>query len=96
MEAQIKKDERIEFRISPEDKEIFLRAQKLSGDKTFSSFVTRVVRAEATNIIAQKERILASERDKEIFFNAIFGDAQPNEALSEAAKRYKSTQSNKP
>lgn len=92
MEPQIKKDERIEFRVSPEDKEIFLRAQKLSGDKTFSSFVTRIVRAEATNIIEQKERILASEGDKEIFFKAIFSDAEPNKTLSDAAEKYKSTQ----
>lgn len=95
MEAQIKKDERIEFRVSPEDKEIFLRAQKLSGDKTFSSFVTRIVRTEATHIIEQKERILASERDKELFFKAIFRDAEPNKTLSDAAKKYQSIQKNK-
>lgn len=95
MEAQTKKDERIEFRVSPEDKDIFLKAQKLTGDKTFSSFVTRIVRAEAINIIERKERILASERDKEMFFKAIFNDAEPNKALSDAAKKYKSNPKNK-
>ena len=95
MGAQIKKEDRIEFRVSPEDKDIFLRAQKLSGDNTFSSFVTRIVRAEATHIIEQNEKILASERDKEIFFKAIFSDAKPNKTLSNAAKKYKSIQKNK-
>jgi len=94
MEAQIKKEDRIEFRVSPEDKDIFIRAQKLSGDKTFSSFVTRIVRAESTHIIEQNERILASERDKEIFFKAILSDSNPNKVLSDAAEKYKSTQKN--
>ena len=90
MEAQIKKNDRIEFRVSPEDKDMFLKAQKISGDKTFSSFITRIVRAEAAQIIEKNELILASERDKKIFFKAIFSDAEPNKALSDAAKKYKS------
>lgn len=91
MDAQIRKDERIDIRVSPEEKEIFRRAYKLSGDKTFSGFVTRLIRDRSVQIIEENERILASERDKEIFFKAIFSGQEPNKVLTDAANRFKST-----
>lgn len=90
MEAQINKDERIELRVSSTDKRIFKRAQKLSGDKSFSSFIVRVVKKQAEKIVAKNDRIIATEKDREIFFNAVFSNSKPNENLIEAAKRYKS------
>lgn len=90
MEAQINKDERIELRISSTDKKIFKRAKKLSGDKSFSSFIVRVVKKQAEKIVAKNDRIIATEKDREIFFNAVFSNSKPNENLIEAAKRYKS------
>ena len=91
METQIRKDDRIDLRVSPEEKKIFRRAHKLSGDKTFSGFVTRIVRAKSIQIIEENEKILASERDKEIFFQAIFSNKEPNKALTAATNKYKST-----
>jgi uncharacterized protein (DUF1778 family) len=90
MEAQLNKDERIEIRISSHDKRIFQKAQKLSGDKSFSSFIVRVVKKQAEEIVAKNDRIIASERDREIFFEAVFGDRKPNSNLINAAKKYKS------
>lgn len=90
MEASITKDERIEIRVSNQDKKIFRRAQKLSGDKSFSSFIVRIVKKEAEEIVAQNDRILASERDRNKFFDAIFAESKPNQNLIEAAKKYKS------
>jgi len=90
MEAPLNKDERVEIRISSHDKRIFQEAQKLSGDKSFSSFIVRVVKKQAEEIVAKNNRIIASERDREIFFDAVFGDAKPNSNLIEAAKKYKS------
>ena len=89
MKTQIKKEDRIEFRVAPEEKRLFRRAQQLSGDKTFSGFVTRIVRIRSIQIIEEKEKILASDRDKEIFFKAVFEDSKPNKVLSEAAKKFK-------
>ena len=74
MESQISKDERIELRVSSADKRIFQRAQKLSGDKSFSSFIVRIVKKQAEEILAKNDRILISERDREVFFDAVFGD----------------------
>jgi uncharacterized protein (DUF1778 family) len=89
METTSIKDKRVELRLSASEKEIFQKAQELSGDTSFSSFVVRIVKKEAEEILSNYNRIIASERDKEIFFNAVFGDIQPNQNLLEAAKRYK-------
>lgn len=90
MEAQSNKDERIELRISSTDKMIFKRAQKLSGDKSFSSFIVRIVKKQAEEIVAKNDRIIATERDREVFFDAVFGDRKPNQHLIDAAIRFKS------
>lgn len=90
METQLNKDERVEIRISSHDKKIFQKAQKLSGDKSFSSFIVRIVKQQAEEIVAENDRIIASEKDREIFFDAVFGESEPNENLVEAAKKYKS------
>lgn len=90
MEAQLGKDERIEIRVSSADKKIFRRAQKLSGDKSFSSFIVRVVKQQAEEIVAKNDRIIASEKDRNAFFDAVFGNSKPNQNLVDAAKRYKS------
>jgi len=50
MESILNKDERVELRISSSDKRIFRRAQKLSGDKSFSSFIVRIVKKQAEEI----------------------------------------------
>lgn len=89
MEAQLVKNKRIELRLSEAEKEIFQKAQELSGDKSFSSFVVRIVKKEAEEIVAKHSKVLASERDRELFFNAVFGDLEPNQNLRDAAQRYK-------
>jgi uncharacterized protein (DUF1778 family) len=91
MEPQLtNKDERVEIRISAYDKRIFQKAQKLSGDKSFSSFIVRIVKEQSEEIVAKKDRIISSERDRKIFFDAVFGNGVPNQNLVEAANRYKS------
>jgi uncharacterized protein (DUF1778 family) len=90
MRLDLSKDERIELRISAKDKEVLKRAQELCGDKTFSSFAIRVLRREAEEVLSQHDKILASERDRQIFFDAVFNDSDPNPALTQAAEKYKS------
>ena len=51
--------------------------------------MVRVVKKEAKKIISNHNRIIASERDREIFFNAVFAHQEPNQNLREAADRYK-------
>ncbi len=96
MEPQLtNKDERVEIRISSYDKRILKKAQKLSGDKSFSSFIIRIVKEQSEEIVAKKDRIIASERDRKKFFDVVFGSSKLNQNLLEAAKKYKSQMTNK-
>jgi len=83
--ATKKNTNRIEFRVSKEDKELFEYAKTVMGYTSFSEFVRHVLTKESKAIVAENKKILASERDKEIFFNALMGKEEaPNEALLEA------------
>jgi uncharacterized protein (DUF1778 family) len=89
METQLNKDETIEITISSHDKRVFQKAQKLSGDKSLNSFIVRAAKTQAEEIIAKNNLIIASDRDREIFFDAVFRDSKPNPNLIETANRYK-------
>ncbi len=83
------KQSRLEVRISESDKKVFEKASRLSGHKTLTGFITYIIKKEAQEIIEEHERILASEQDKETFFNAVLANNEPNENLKEAAQKYK-------
>jgi uncharacterized protein (DUF1778 family) len=89
---QSTKQERIDIRVTPEEKSLFLQAQQISGEKSFSSFLIRILKNKSHEIIEENQRILASERDRNLFFDAIFAKQAPNEVLQEAARRFKSGQ----
>ena len=79
---------RIEIRLTKQDKALFKRAQVLSGDKSVSSFVLRIVKNHAQQLIAENDRILVSERDRTAFFDAVMGEVEPNAALKQAFARH--------
>lgn len=89
MDALHKKngDSRIEIRVSQEDKELFEYASSLRGFKSFSEFLRVILTKESKAIIAEEKKILATQRDKEIFFNALMGkEEEPNHSLVSAIK----------
>jgi len=88
------KEERIEIRLSAEEKRYFVRAQKLSGEKTFSAFITRSLRSRSEEIIREKEVIIASEIDAEIFFDSITNPKEPSTTLKKASDDYQTFLSN--
>ena len=82
-----KESERIEFRVSKEEKKLFEYARSLKGFTSFSDFARRAIRKEAMAILEAEKSILISKRDKEIFFNALMGtEEKPNDALISAIK----------
>lgn len=82
-----KGDSRIEIRVSNEDKELFEYASSLRGFKSLSEFLRVVLTRESKAIIAEENKILATKRDKEIFFNALMGkEEKPNQSLISAIK----------
>ena len=89
METPSKKSERIDLRITLADKELFKKAQLLSGDSSLSSFLVRILKQKTQEIVADKESIIVSERDRKTFFDAVFGDSEPSDKLKKATERYK-------
>lgn len=83
------KQSRFEMRLTPDEKVIWEKASMISGHSSLAGFVSDVVRREAKAIIEDHDKILASERDNKIFFEAILSDIEPNQKLKEAVKRYK-------
>lgn len=82
----------MDLKDSSSHKNDFKQGQKLNRDKSFSSFVVRIVKKEAEAIVAQNDRIITTEKDRQVFFNAVFADSKPNQNLEAAAKRHKSKQ----
>lgn len=85
------KQSRFELRLSENDKKILEKASAISGYSTLTNFVLSIIKKQAAQIIDEHERILASEKDKEIFFNAILVNNTPNENLKNAVKKYSNT-----
>ena len=90
MKTATTKNERIEIRVSAQEKEFLKKAQQLSGDVSLSSFAIKTLKNKADKIIANNHQILASQRDREKFFDVLFTDIEPNQALLKASEEYKS------
>ena len=79
---------RFDTRLSFEEKDLFERAAELGGYRNLSDFIISASIKEADKIIESNERIIASNRDKKIFFNALINPAEPNENLISAKNEY--------
>lgn len=86
---------RFDTRLSKKQKEYFERAASLGGFKTLSEFVIYSANKQADLIIEKYEAILASEKDKQIFFDAILNSSKPNAALKKAVSTYNEAVSEK-
>ena len=80
---------RFDIRLSKEQKMFFEKAAHLGDYRSLTEFVIRAVQEKAKKIISEKEKIIASQRDSEIFFNAIVNSSKPNDKLTNAANEYK-------
>ncbi len=91
MEKQLTLTEKARFdaKIPKVQKEIFEYAASLGGFRTLTDFIINTVQEKANAIIKEHNTFLASEKDREIFFNALTDPSGPNQKLQEAAERYK-------
>ena len=83
-----KEKARFDARISQEQKAVFERAALLGGYRNLSDFIISTVQEKAKKIIKETETILASEKDSQVFFDAIVNAGMPNDKLVSAAKQY--------
>lgn len=81
---------RFDTRLSKEQKDFFERAAIIGGYRSLTDFVILTVQKKAKEIIEDSEKIIASNRDSEIFFNAIVNSDKPNKELLLASKEFKS------
>jgi len=75
---------RFDTRLPLEQKQLFERAAILGGYRSLTDFVVVTVQSKAKEIIEERERIIASQKDKEIFFDSLFNPPKPNSDLVSA------------
>ena len=79
---------RFDTRLPLEQKRLFERAARLGGYRNLTDFVVTTVQNKAVEIIEERERIIASQRDKELFFDALVNPPKPNNDLRSAKDEY--------
>ena len=81
------KRERLEARITPEQKALFLRASSLTG-QTLSDFVIGSAQQAAAEAIRRHQVMELTARESEAFAEALLNPPVPNETLKAGAGRY--------
>ena len=88
---ETKERARFEIRLPKEQKEFFDYAARLGGYRTLTEFVISSAQKQAKKIVEDHNKILASKRDQEIFFDALLNPSAPNENLKNAMTKYNET-----
>ncbi|EIJ38013.1 MULTISPECIES: type II toxin-antitoxin system TacA family antitoxin [Galbibacter] len=83
------KNARFDTRLPKEQKLFFERAARLGGYRNLTDFVVIAVQEKAKEIISERERVVASQKDSELFFEAVLNPKTPNKDLSKAADEFK-------
>ena len=81
--------DRIDVRISKEQKEFVKYASELRGFKSLSEFVVYCINTEANNIVKENNLIVKTLEDKKIFLKTLLNPPSPNERLKKAQLNYK-------
>lgn len=79
---------RFDARLPKEQKEFFEYAARLGGFRTITDFVLSSAQNQAKKIIEEHNKILASKKDQEIFFNELINPKKPNKKLKSAMSKY--------
>jgi|SRR5271165_3621815 len=82
------KEQRLEARVTPEQKRLIERAATLRGT-TVTEFLVASAQEAAANTIKDFEVLHLQDEAREVFVNAVLNPPAPNNAAIEAAERYK-------
>lgn len=82
-----RRTERLEARVSPEQKDLFRRAAAIEG-RNLSEFIVQNLAEVAGRVVREAEVIQLSDQDRKIFLKEIRQPRKPNKALRDAADRY--------
>ena len=83
------KNARFDTRLTKEQKVFFERAAILGGFRSLTDFVVVALQEKAKEIVSERERIITSQKDSEIFFDAVINPKSPNKELTKAADEFK-------
>lgn len=83
-----RKPERLETRLSKDQKELFQRAADILGI-TLTDFVISSVQTAAKQVIQEHEIMILSQRDQQVFVEALLNPPTPSAKLNSAAESYK-------
>ncbi|KQZ99955.1 hypothetical protein ASD64_14100 [Mesorhizobium sp. Root157] len=81
------RSERLEARVSPDQKDLFQRAAELQG-RTLTDFVIASVHEAAVRTIEDMQSIELSARESRAFAEAMLNPREPTPRLRKAAQRY--------
>ncbi len=84
------KDERLEARVSKEQKELFQHAADIQG-RTLTDFMISSLQDAAVRTIQEYEVMTLSASDREVFIEALLNPPEPSKRLQTAAQGYKQT-----
>jgi uncharacterized protein (DUF1778 family) len=79
---------RLEARITPEQKDLFLKAAALTG-RSLSDFVIACAYETAARTVREHEAMTLSARDRKVFVAALLKTRAPGARMRKAARRYK-------
>jgi uncharacterized protein (DUF1778 family) len=88
----VRKDERLEVRVSAAQKELVQRAASLQG-RTLSEFVASSLQQAAEQTIREHEVVSLTAQESIAFVEALLASPAPNEHLLRLAERYRRTTS---
>ena len=84
---------RLEARVSPHLKKLFVRAAKVQG-VSLTDFIVTTAKKEAESILKLQTLINLSLKDMALLIKNCIGNEEPNNKLRQAASRFKSISSN--
>lgn len=82
------RSERLEARVSHEQKDLFLRAAELQG-RSLTDFVIASAQQAAIDTVRTHDALRLSDRDRQAFVAALLSPAVPGTRLEAAARRYR-------
>ena len=82
------KGERLEARVTPEQKQLIARAAALRGSSV-TEFIVASAQQAAADTVKDFELLTLHDEARDVFVNAILHPPSPNEAARKAAQRYR-------
>jgi len=82
------RSQRLEARLSEEQKELFVRAAELQG-RSLTDFVIASAQEAAIETVRTHDALRLSERDRQAFVSALLAPPAPAKTLEQAAQRYR-------